>query len=205
MPEQTKKLIHFTNAVVHEAQEQARQAEHELERKHAAALAEIREKLRDEAIAHARAESARIRAEAGREISRHLMECKREIYLRRTQIGAEVCEKVTQRLEAFTKTPEYPALLQRQLTDAVGKFGLVSEVVVYLRPEDMHLAPQLEQAIKPVAVQFREGGFTLGGIVVDCPEIGQCADGAYDTALLDLAGHFAEQFGLSLSNDLTET
>lgn len=205
MPEQTKKLIHFTNAVVHEAQEQAKQAELELERKHSAALAEIKEKLHAEAAAHVRTESARLRAEAGREISRHLMDCKREIYLRRTQIANDVRDQVTQRLNDFTKTPEYPALLERQLTDAVGKFGLVSEVTVSLRPEDMHLAPALEQAIKPVTARFQEGGFTLGGIVVDCPEIGQCVDGAYDTALLELTSHFAEQFGLSLSNDLTET
>ncbi len=204
MPEQTKKLIHFTNAVIHEAQSEARQSMQALEKKRAAALADAREAIRAEAQDHIRAETARIHADAGREVSRHLMDCKREIYLRRSQIAAEVFQKVTDRLRAFTAAPEYPALLERRLTEAVGKFGLVGDVTVYLRPEDMHLAAAMEQTVKPVAVEFREGAFALGGIIVDCPEIGQCIDGSYDTALADLSGHFAEQFGLSLSDDLTE-
>ena len=204
MPEQTQKLIRFTNTVMQEAQAEAQQAMQALEEKRAAALAEAREQARADAQAHIKEEVARIHADAGREVSRHLMDCKREIYLRRSQIAAEVFDRVVQRLHAYTASPEYPALLERQLTEAVGRFGLVSEVTVSLRAEDLFLAPALEQAVRPVAVHFREGGFNLGGIVVDCPEIGQCMDGAYDTALADLTGHFAELFGLSLSDDLTE-
>ena len=44
----------------------------------------------------------------------------------------------------------------------------------------------------------------LGGLIAACPEIGQRIDGSYDTALSELTGHFAELFGLSLSDDLAD-
>jgi hypothetical protein len=50
-------------------------------------------------------------------------------------------------------------------------------------------------------VTFKEGAFTLGGLIVDCPSRLLRADESYDTALGDLDGHFAELFGISLADD----
>ena len=204
MPEQTQKLNHFTNSVVQEATAETERALRALEEKKAAALATAEDEAKLEAIQHVKTEAARIRAEAGREVSRHLMDCKREIYLRRSEIAREVFAQVTQRIQKFTASPDYPARLESQLTQAVGQFGLVSNVTVALRPCDMQWADQLAQAVKPVQTTFVEGGFVLGGLIAACPEIGQRIDGSYDTALSELTGHFAELFGLSLSDDLAD-
>lgn len=204
MPEQTKKLVHFTNNVVQEATMETERALRALEEKKAAALATTEDEAKLEAIRHIKAETGRIRAEAGRQVSRHLMDCKREIYLRRSQIAQEVFDKVTQRIHTFTSSPDYPEYLERQLTESVRRFGLVSSVAVSLREEDMGWADQLAQAVKPIAAVFQAGEFTLGGLIAECEEIGQCIDGSYDTALAELNGHFAEMFGLSLSDDLAD-
>ena len=204
MPEQTQKLIHFTNAVVQEATAETERALRALEEKKAAALATAEDELKLDAIRHVKEEAVRIRAEAGREVSRHLMDCKREIYLRRSQIADEVFQQVRLRIREFAATDAYPAQLVKRLTEAVGQFGLVSEVIVTLCPEDMKYADSLADAVKPVNTRFQSGDLALGGLVVDCPEIGQCMDGSYDTAVGELSGHFAEMFGLSLSDDLAE-
>ena len=204
MPEQTQKLIHFTNSVVQEATAETERALRALEEKKAAALATAEDEAKLEAIRRVKEEAAHIRAEAGREVSRHLMDCKREIYLRRSQIAQEVFARVTSRIQSFTVSTDYPKQLEMQLTKAVGQFGLVSNVTVSLRPEDMGFAAQLAQAVKPVGTTFEAGSFLLGGLIADCPEIGQRIDGSFDTALSELSGHFAELFGLSLSDDLSD-
>lgn len=205
MPEQTKKLAHFIQAVELEATAEAERALDALEAQKAAALDYASRAARQDALRQIRAETARIRTEAGRQVSLHLMDCKREVYLRRAQIAEQVFDQVRERIRAFTASPDYPARLEAQLTQAVGRFGLVAEVTVYLRREDMDFSAALARAIKPVAARFEAGSFTLGGLIVDCPEIGQRIDGCYDDALEELSGRFAELFGLSLTDDLSDT
>lgn len=204
MPEQAKKLTHFIDTVVQEATDEADRDLRALEEQKAAALVYADRAAKQEALRQIRAESARIRAEAGKEVSRHLMECKREVYLRRTQIAAQVFGQVEERIRAFTASPDYPARLEERLKQAVERFGMPFSVTVSLREADMALAPALEKAAAPVKVDFKTGDFALGGLVVDCPERGLRADGSYDAALTELSGRFAELFGLTLAEDLSD-
>lgn len=205
MPEQARKLTYFTNAVVQEATAQTDRALRALEEKKDAALQDAGEQARQDALRRIHAGTAAAQAEAGREISRHLMECKRAVSLRREEIAGEVFDQVAGRIRTFVESPEYFDVLEAQLVQAVGQFGLVSDVVVYLRPEDMEFSSALAHAARPVHAKFREGSFALGGLIVDCPEVAQCIDGSYDAAVAELSGHFAEMFGLSLSDDLAGT
>ena len=101
MQQQMEKLLHFTDAVMKNA---ARESD-ELRRQLADTRTKTLEKAREEAQEAARTyydrEAARIRAQAGREVSMHLMEGKRKIYLRRKEIGQEVFEKVRQRIAQY--------------------------------------------------------------------------------------------------------
>ena len=94
MPEQAQKLLHFTDNVLKTATEESEALARELEAKRQAALTEARQTSRDDAHAYYERESARIRAEAGQEVSRHLMDGKRQVYLRRSEISREVLDKV---------------------------------------------------------------------------------------------------------------
>lgn len=201
MQQQMEKLLHFTDAVMKNA---ARESD-ELRRQLADTRTKTLEKAREEAQEAARTyydrEAARIRAQAGREVSMHLMEGKRKIYLRRKEIGQEVFEKVRQRIAQYTASPEYPKHLEALLAAAMKQLPGTRRVSLRLRKEDLPLADRLAKTIAPVKVEYEEGSFSLGGLALRCPELGLRVDCSFDNQLEELASHFAESFGLSVSDD----
>lgn len=201
MQQQMEKLLHFTDAVMKNA---ARESD-ELRRQLADTRTKTLEKAREEAQEAARTyydrEAARIRAQAGREVSMHLMEGKRKIYLRRKEIGQEVFEKVRQRIAQYTASPEYPKHLEVLLAAAMKQLPGARRVSLRLRKEDLPLADRLAKTIAPVKVEYEEGSFSLGGLALRCPELGLRVDCSFDNQLEELASHFAESFGLSVSDD----
>ncbi len=201
MQQQMEKLLHFTDAVMKNA---ARESD-ELRRQLADTRTKTLEKAREEAQEAARTyydrEAAKIRAQAGREVSMHLMEGKRKIYLRRKEIGQEVFEKVRQRIAQYTASPEYPKHLEALLAAAMKQLPGARRVSLRLRKEDLPLADRLAKTIAPVKVEYEEGSFSLGGLALRCPELGLRVDCSFDNQLEELASHFAESFGLSVSDD----
>lgn len=204
MPEQTEKLLHFTEEVVRNAALQSEQMKKELEAARAEALAEAKIQAKDAARAYYDKEAARIRAESGREVSRHLMDSKRKIYLRRKEITQEVFQKVCERIEGFTAQETYYTHMEQVLRHALELLPGAQAVTVQLRAEDMAFAPKLIAALAPVQVECQEGSFSLGGFIVHSSPLGLRVDCSFDNRLDELAGHFAESFGLSLSDDLNE-
>lgn len=204
MPEQTEKLLHFTEEVVRNAALQSEQMKNELEQARAAALAEAKIEAKDAARIYYDKEAARIRAEAGREVSRHLMESKREIYLRRKEITQEVFQQVCERIGVFTAGETYYAHMEEMLRRALELLPGAQAVTVQLRGEDMPFAPKLAAALAPVEVECQEGTFSLGGFIVHSSQLGLRVDCSFDNRLEELACHFAESFGLSLSDDLSQ-
>lgn len=204
MPEQTEKLLHFTEEVVRNAAQQSEQMKKELDEARTAALAEAKIEAKDAARAYYDKEAARIRAESGREVSRHLMESKRQIYLRRKEITQEVFHKVCERIAVFTAGETYYAHVEAMLRRAMELLSGAKSVTVQLRAEDMAFAPKLSAALAPVQVECQEGAFSLGGFIVQSSQPGLRVDCSFDNRLEELAGHFAESFGLSLSDDLSE-
>ena len=205
MPEQAQKLLHFTDNVLKTATEESEALARELEAKRQAALAEARQTSRDDAHAYYERESAKIRAEAGQEVSRHLMDGKRQVYLRRSEISREVLDKVRGKLDEFVASPQYPEHLKGLLAQTVSRLDGVHEMVIQLRHEDLPLGQELADSVAPVKATVEEGRFQIGGLVALCPELGIRADCSFDAQLEELGGHFAEIFGLSLSDDLDET
>lgn len=108
---------------------------------------------------------------------------------------------VRQRLLEFTKTEEYLPHLKKLYKEAFAALGNPYDGVILLREEDMQYAKELSAVLPGRHVTFQAGSFTLGGLIVDCPSKLLRADQSYDTALGDLDGHFAELFGLSLTDD----
>ena len=149
MPEQTEKLLHFTEEVLRNATQQSEQMKHELDEARAAALAEAKIEAKDAARVYYDREAARIRAESGQEVSRHLMESKRQIYLRRKEITQEVFQKVCERIAAFTASPDYYQHMEQMLRCAMEQLPGAKSVVVQLRAEDMAFAPRWSARREP--------------------------------------------------------
>ncbi len=201
MQQQMEKLLHFTDAVMKNAVRESDELRKQLEETRTQALERVRDEAKEAARAYYDKEAARIRAEAGREISKHLMESKREIYLRRKEIGQEVFDKVRERIAQYTASPEYPEHLKELLLSALKQLPGATRVSLRLRQEDLPLGPELAKAAAPVKVEYEEGSFSLGGLAIRCPELGLRVDCSFDNRLEELSSHFAESFGLSLSDD----
>ena len=201
MQQQMEKLLHFTDAVMKNAVRESDELRKQLEETRTQALERVRDEAKEATRAYYDKEAARIRAEAGREISKHLMESKREIYLRRKEIGQEVFDKVRERIAQYTASPEYPEHLKELLLSALKQLPGATRVSLRLRQEDLPLGPELAKAAAPVKVEYEEGSFSLGGLAIRCPELGLRVDCSFDNRLEELSSHFAESFGLSLSDD----
>ena len=200
MPELKLNLDRFTASVLSEATQEAEHSLRDLEEKRRATLAAAEDSALNDSYHFVRSEIARIRAEKGREISRHMLENQRVLALRREEIARSVFDKVVQRLAGYTAGPEYPDRLLALFRQAVEAVGGEGPLVVYLRPEDMGAEAALRRACPGRALEVRSGEFHLGGLIVDCPEQNLRADQTFDTTLRGMEGHFAELFGLSLSS-----
>ena len=201
MQQQMEKLLHFTDAVMKNAAQESDELRRQLADTRTKTLEKAREEAQEAARTYYDREAARIRAQAGREVSMHLMEGKRKIYLRRKEIGQEVFEKVRQRIAQYTASPEYPKHLEALLAAAMKQLPGARRVSLRLRKEALPLADRLAKTIAPVKVEYEEGSFSLGGLALRCPELGLRVDCSFDNQLEELASHFAESFGLSVSDD----
>ena len=119
MQQQVEKLLHFTDAVMKNAARESDELRRQLAEKRTRTLRQVREEAQEAARAYYDREAAKIRAEAGREISKYLMDGKRKIYLRRKEIGQEVFGKVRERIAQYTASAEYPKHLENLLAQAM--------------------------------------------------------------------------------------
>ncbi len=198
------KLDRFAAAIVAEASADTEQALAVLSEKRSAAYADAEEQILNEVYHHIHAEVGRIKAETGRNVSRHMLKNKRTLYLRREAISEEVFGEVRERIGAYTDSPAYGARLAAVLTDALAVLGNPGTARVFLRRGDTHLADALAANHPGVALTFLEGDFALGGLVADAPALGKRVDATFDSEIEQLSGRFAELFGLSLPSELDE-
>lgn len=199
MPKLDEKLLHFTQAFMDEARAETSRLEAEIKAAREAAVTKAEDQVLQEAYQYMKTEVARIRTEAGRNISRRVQENKRRLSLRREEMAREVFSLVRDRLAAYVETPAYQDRLLSLFQEGVARLGRPARLTVLLRPQDMGAAARLRQAAEGIELTAAEGDFLLGGLVLEAPDKALRLDATFDTAMEDLNGHFAEQFGLSLS------
>lgn len=198
MPELSKKLDRFTAAILAQATAETEQAMAALRQKRKQARQEAEDQILQDAYRYIQSEVSRIKAETGRQVSRHLLDNKRALYRRRDEIAQEVFSLVRERIAAFTGTPAYSQRLQELFLEALDCLSGAQDIVVYLRPVDLDHAGALRAAGGVPAV-FAEGHFQIGGLIAESQSLGRRADASFDSAMDALSGHFAELFGLSLA------
>ena len=200
MPDMTEKLDRFTAKILAEASEESRRAMDQAQQKRAAALRRAEDQVLREAYQYIHREVARIKGEAGRSVSRHMLENQRALSLRREEMAQETFALVRAKIAAFTRTPAYGARLEELLKQALSHLPGAKDVQVCLRPEDSQWIPRLSKAAGG-KVTFQEGDFRMGGLVARSPSLGLRVDASFDSAAQELSGHFAELFGLSLAGE----
>lgn len=200
MPILNKKLDRFTTALLADATAETERTVAELKRKRAEALTEAERQVLNETYNYIHGEVGRIKADSGRRVSKRMLDAKREVYLRRSEIATEVFDAVRERIATYTATPAYGQRLCQLLEDGVATLKGGEDIQIYLRPEDMGLSDTLRNHMPSVTFSFEEGDFVLGGLVAQSLQLGLRCDSTFDSAEEALEGHFAELFGLSLSD-----
>ena len=201
MPDMTDKLGRFTAKMLAEASAEAQQAVDQAQQERAAALHKAGEQARLETQRYLSRELARVKAEAGRGVSRRMMEDQRALYLRREEMARETFDQVREKVEAFTRTPANRRPQEHLLAEALEQLPGAEDVEVELRPEDGTWQSRLAAAAGERKLTFRTGSFRMGGLVARSAGLGLRVDSSFDSAARDLSGHFAELFGLSLSDE----
>lgn len=200
MPQINEKLMHFTQVLMDEATAETRVVEAEIQAAREKARAKAEDQVLQEAYQYIKSEVARLRTESGRRISRQMQDNKRKLYLRREEMAQDVFGQVRAKLAAYVETPAYQDKLLSLFREALTRLGEVFQLTVYLRPEDRVYAPLLDEACGNAYLKVEDGSFALGGLVVESEEKALRIDATFDTAMEELNGHFAEQFGLSLAD-----
>lgn len=201
MPKMSEKLSRFTAKILAEAAAEAQRSMDQVQQERSAALRKAEDQVLRESYQYIHREVARIRAEAGQSVSRRMMEDRKALYLRREEMARETFAQVQEKLEAFTRTPAYGQRLEELLREALEQLPEAEDVEVFLRPEDAQWQPRLTQAAGGRSLTFREGTFRLGGLTARSASLGLQVDSSFDGAARELSGHFAELFGLSLSDE----
>ena len=199
MPEMNQKLDRFTAAILAEAAAESERTIAELRKRREEAQAAAENKALVTTYNYIHQEVARIKADGGRAVSKRMLDNTRALYLRRNAIAQEVFHAVRARIAAYTETAAYGTRLQALLREALEALSGAKELRVYLRPADQGHASALSQIVPDCSMTFLDGGFVLGGLIVEAPSLGLRCDSSFDCALEALEGHFAELFGLSLS------
>ena len=200
MPDMNQKLDRFTAKILAEAADESKRALAEVKRRRELRFQEAEDAALKEAYECIHGEVARIQSEAGRGVSRHMLENKRALYLRRTEMAQEVFALVRAKIAAFTRTPACQRLTAL-LAEALEQLSGAEEVLVTLRGDDLSFREALAASAPQVRLTFREGDFRLGGLIAESPDLGLRVDSSFDSAAGELSGHFAELFGLSLSDE----
>lgn len=205
MPDINQKLDRFTAKILAEAAAESRRAMEEVQRRREQRIQEAEDEVLKEAYDYIHTEVSRIQAEAGRGVSRHMLDNKRTLSLRRKEMAQEVFALVRAKIAAFTRTDAYTRRMAALMTEAAGYLAGAKEVLVTLREEDMGLRQLLTDSVPLMHLTFQPGDFRMGGLVAESPDLGLRVDASFDSAAQELSGHFAELFGLSLSDESERT
>ena len=205
MPDINQKLDRFTAKILAEAAEESRRAMEEVRRRREQRIQEAEDEVLKDAYEYIHTEVSRIQAEAGRGVSRHMLDNKRTLSLRRKEMAQEVFALVRAKIAAFTRTDAYIRRMAALMTEAAGYLAGAKEVLVTLREEDMGLRQALADTVPLMHLTFQTGDFRMGGLVAESPDLGLRVDASFDSAAQELSGHFAELFGLSLSDESERT
>ena len=193
-----KKLEEYTDSIIADAIEDSNKIVTELREKQEKLIQKADSDITAEALRYQNAKMAEIKTRENLRINARMTENKYKLLKYREECANEALKEVEQKIVEFSASEEYLPHLKGLLKKAVDFLGYGFLVEVYLRPEDMHFADELQASVAGVSISFCEGEFLLGGLRVVCPSKGQRIDMSFDTSMKDMVGHFSELSGLNV-------
>lgn len=182
----------FRNELISGAEEYRAQVHAEVEGELSRRLAEYESELRAELKEKSALAKREIDAREERRLSGGKLEAKRSLLETRKNLALTVAEDAEKLLISHTLSPDYAKTLARLLKKGLLAVNADGTAAVQLRPEDMKFADTLKKSAGGIALTFTEGGFVLGGLVVDCEGRKRRADLSFDSALEDMRDRISE-------------
>lgn len=192
-----EKLEKFTSVIVADAKTECDAIYEEVRKQSQVTLDAAEDEALSEAFRYIKTEIAKINTDNGRQLSRVMMEQKRELYLRRETMADETEAAVQEKLSEYVKTPAYSEQVTAMAKRLLEEFD--ADTIFYLRLEDEPLKEKIAAIKTKHTIQFAQGHFHLGGLEAACPARKRHIDAAFDSTLQQLRSQFFELFGLKLS------
>lgn len=193
-----KKLDDFTNAFLIEASRRASDIVKGVNASREQIQKETEAALKIEVEEYKKNELAKIQSREGSRVSAQMLENKRTLLNYREQCGREIIGSVIERIKEFEQSDKYPEHLIFLFEEAQKELKRGVSITVLLRKEDMQYAERIRQAAQSISITFKEGKFTLGGLVILCPSANLRIDQTFDSSLENMRAHFAELSGIDL-------
>jgi vacuolar-type H+-ATPase subunit E/Vma4 len=191
MPDDQRKLDAFIKEIISDADRERDRIRADYRARMDEAIEEAKLTYCAEAERYFQNEMTRVRAESGRAISKKLMGDKHALFLYRQKLTDELSEDVKKRIDAYTRTPEYMIHLEKLFYTALEQFHF-EPVVVYLRPVDLQTTTQIGKALPKDGITLKEGAFTLGGLICECPGRHLMLDLTFDAKFADISARYSE-------------
>ena len=189
---QTEKVSKFVDAITREANEQREEIARETKKYIEDQLAIAKDKALEDSYHLIQHRAEAVRADVGRELSRQELVSRRQLFVRRQEMENEVIGEAQKRLEAFSKSPEYPSFLEK-----CGKAvcdALKGDCILLIRPEDEPLRETLFKALSCKEIRM-DPSIRLGGCKGE--RDGMAADDTLDSRLAAQRKWFELNSGLT--------
>ena len=197
MPVSNEKTSNFLEAINKYAEEQRNQSYAEVEQFKKEELEKAETESLNDAYVLIQKEMSQMRLAISSEVSRQNMARRKELFQKRQNITIEVFQKAANKLAEFTKTADYPVLLEKyaaQIAQVLNQPG----TVLYIRKKDAALTARIQKAFGGDCIVEETNDIKLGGIRGYNPAMGLVADETLDSKLEDQREWFTETCGMHL-------
>lgn len=120
-------------------------------------------------------------------LAKEQMEIKRKITNKQNLIKTEIFAAVTEKLDAYRKTPDYAKSLEKQILGIKAKYA-APDMIVYISAEDEALIDEIKSATG-ADIAVSEVPF-IGGIKAVMPSQNMLIDLSYKTKLMEAEEQF---------------
>lgn len=197
MANSEEKVSKFVQAITAYAEEQREKILHEAEAFKKERMQKAEQEVLGDAYKLIQHETAEIRSEGVREMSRRDLAARKEVLTRRQQIMDDVFTRAEKKLLDFASSPDYRAYIIKMIKEMTG--SLPSEGTVYLiTKRDESLKDELASICPSGSRVEVSDDINIGGILATNSKNGQIIDNTLDSKLQAQHDWFTINSGLTV-------